>query len=77
MIRTILLFLLTCLLCVPGVTSAADTQTQSARPNIVIIVCDDMGFSDLGCFGSEIDTPNLDALAANGLRFTDFHNNAK
>jgi arylsulfatase A-like enzyme len=47
------------------------------RPNIIIIVCDDMGFSDLGCFGSEIATPNLDKLAAGGLRFTDFHNNAK
>jgi arylsulfatase len=47
------------------------------RPNIVIIVCDDMGFSDIGCYGGEIDTPNLDRLAANGLRFTDFHNNAK
>ena len=47
------------------------------RPNIVVIVCDDMGFSDLGCYGGEIDTPNLDQLAANGLRFTDFHNDAK
>lgn len=47
------------------------------RPNIVIILCDDMGFSDLGCYGGEIDTPNLDRLAASGLRFTDFHNNAK
>lgn len=47
------------------------------RPNIVLILCDDMGFSDLGCYGGEIDTPNLDQLAANGLRFTDFHNDAK
>ncbi|MCR9291596.1 MAG: arylsulfatase [bacterium] len=47
------------------------------RPNIVVIVCDDMGFSDLGCYGGEIATPNLDRLAAQGLRFTDFHNNAK
>lgn len=47
------------------------------RPNIVVILCDDMGFSDLGCYGSEIETPNLDRLAADGLRFTDFHNNAK
>lgn len=50
---------------------------EPARPNIVIVVCDDMGFSDIGCFGGEIDTPNLDQLAAGGLRFTDFHNNAK
>lgn len=47
------------------------------RPNIVIILTDDMGFSDLGCFGGEIDTPRLDALAAGGLRFTEFHNNAR
>ncbi|MCA9070350.1 MAG: arylsulfatase [Planctomycetaceae bacterium] len=47
------------------------------RPNIVVILCDDMGFSDIGCYGGEINTPNLDRLAANGLRFIDFHNNAK
>lgn len=47
------------------------------RPNVVIIVCDDLGYSDIGCFGGEIETPNLDRLAAGGLRFTDFHNNAK
>jgi len=47
------------------------------RPNVVLILCDDMGFSDLGCYGGEIDTPNLDQLAASGLRFTDFHNDAK
>ena len=48
----------------------------SARPNIVLILADDMGFSDLGCYGGEIATPNLDHLAANGLRFTQFYNNA-
>ncbi|MEO2017801.1 MAG: arylsulfatase [Fuerstiella sp.] len=53
------------------------TVQADDRPNIVVIVCDDMGFSDIGCYGGEIDTPNLDRLAANGLRFTDFHNNAK
>jgi arylsulfatase len=46
----------------------------SRRPNIVVILADDMGFSDLGCYGSEIPTPNLDALAAGGLRFTQFYN---
>ena len=56
---------------------AATTARAQPRPNVIVIVCDDMGFSDLGCFGGEIDTPNLDALAANGLRFVDFHNNAK
>jgi arylsulfatase A-like enzyme len=49
----------------------------SERPNIVLIMVDDMGFSDLGCYGGEIDTPNLDALAANGLRFTHFYNAAR
>ena len=47
------------------------------RPNIVIILVDDMGFSDIGCYGSEIPTPNLDALAANGLRFTQFYNTGR
>ncbi len=47
------------------------------RPNIIIILTDDMGFSDLGCFGGEIDTPNLDKLAYNGLRFTEFYNTAR
>lgn len=74
MIRVILLMLI---LGVRFCESVDANDSQSSRPNIVIIVCDDMGFSDLGCYGSEINTPNLDALAAGGLRFTDFHNNAK
>src|SRR5512140_928787 len=44
------------------------------RPNIILILADDMGFSDLGCYGGEIRTPNLDALAAGGVRFTQFSN---
>lgn len=44
------------------------------RPNIILIMCDDMGYSDLGCFGSEIRTPNIDSLASHGLRFTQFYN---
>ncbi len=48
-----------------------------ARPNIVIILADDLGFSDLGCYGGEIRTPNLDGLAARGLRFTQFYNTAR
>jgi len=46
------------------------------RPNIVLIVADDMGYSDIGCYGGEIDTPNIDYLARNGIRFTRFYNNA-
>ena len=44
------------------------------RPNIIFIMADDLGYSDLGCYGGEIQTPNLDRLAENGLRFTDFYN---
>jgi arylsulfatase A-like enzyme len=49
----------------------------SRKPNILILLADDMGFSDLGCYGSEIHTPNLDGLARNGLRFTQFYNTAR
>src|SRR6202789_4388656 len=48
--------------------------SAEARPNIVLILADDMGFADIGCYGSEIPTPNLDQLAAGGLRFTQFYN---
>lgn len=48
-----------------------------ARPNIIIILVDDMGYSDLGCYGGEIDTPNLDRLAQGGVRFTQFYNTPK
>jgi arylsulfatase len=58
-------------------TLAAAPQQQPSRPNIVILLADDMGFSDLGCYGSEIATPNLDRLAAGGLRFTQFYNTAR
>lgn len=47
------------------------------KPNIILIMADDMGYSDIGCYGSEIPTPNLDALAANGLRFSHFYNTAR
>lgn len=50
---------------------------KPARPNIVVILSDDMGYSDLGCYGGEIQTPNLDALAAGGVRFTQFYNTAR
>ncbi|MBL9190686.1 MAG: arylsulfatase [Opitutaceae bacterium] len=51
--------------------------TPAARPNVVIILADDMGYSDIGCYGGEIPTPHLDALAKNGLRFTQFYNTAR
>ncbi|HSG71960.1 MAG TPA: arylsulfatase [Planctomycetaceae bacterium] len=59
------------LICGGAVTHAA------APPNILLCMADDMGFSDLGCYGGEIETPNLDRLAKNGLRFTQFHNTAR
>jgi arylsulfatase A-like enzyme len=56
---------------------AASVAAEPSRPNIVIILADDMGFSDAGCYGGEIATPNLDSLAKNGLRFTQFYNTAR
>lgn len=50
---------------------------DDTRPNIVLILADDMGFSDIGCYGSEIHTPNLDKLAADGVRFTQMYNCAR
>ena len=52
-------------------------ESQAAKPNIVLIMVDDMGFSDIGCYGSEIPTPNLDRLASGGLRFTQFYNTGR
>jgi arylsulfatase A-like enzyme len=60
------------MLLAPETTGAA--ESGPARPNIIVILADDMGFSDLGCFGGEIRTPNLDRLAAEGLRFSQFYN---
>lgn len=55
----------------------APSLEGSERPNIVVIMTDDLGFSDIGCYGSEIETPHLDALAAGGVRFSQFYNTAK
>jgi len=52
-------------------------QEKHTTPNILVVLLDDMGFSDLGCFGGEIKTPTVDKLAEKGLRFCNFHNNAK
>lgn len=54
--------------------AAFSATAASEKPNIIVILADDMGFSDIGCYGGEISTPNLDRLAANGLRFTQFYN---
>ena len=64
-----LLYLIICLF----ITNFATSQ----KPNIILIMADDMGYSDIGCFGSEIPTPNLDKLAGKGIRFTQFYNGAR
>ena len=66
-----LLFLsITCMHSCSGLTDKAKPE----RPNIIIIMADDMGYSDIGCYGGEINTPNIDTLAANGLRYIQFYN---
>ncbi len=60
-----------------SLTMAWVCPVQSAKPNIVLIMVDDMGYSDLGCYGGEIETPNLDRLASKGIRFLNFTNCAK
>ena len=57
--------------------AGSSLHAQSSKPNFVIILVDDMGYSDPGCYGGEIRTPNIDALAANGLRYTAFYNSTK
>lgn len=63
----------------PGwaVASGVGAPGPAARPNFLVILADDLGYSDLGCYGSEIATPNLDGLARGGLRFTQFYNTAR
>lgn len=56
---------------------AATAQSPENRPNVLVMMVDDLGFSDLGCYGSEIETPNLDRLAGGGIRFSQFYNTAK
>lgn len=72
--RTLTL-IVTLLLAPLAALHAADTPKQ--KPNIVVVLVDDLGFSDLGCYGGEIETPHLDRLAAGGLRFSQFYNTAK
>jgi len=61
----------------PRLLRGAEGERKLDRPNIVLIMADDMGFSDVGCYGGEIRTPNIDRLARRGIRFTQFYNNAK
>lgn len=68
--RNSLVLVLTCLL-------AACQWAGAKQPNILVILADDLGYSDLGCYGGEIPTPNIDKLAANGVRFTQLYNSAR
>ena len=63
---------------VTGCMSVSGSRAEKRRrPNIVLMMADDMGYSDIGCYGGEIRTPNLDGLADGGLRFTQFYNTAR
>jgi arylsulfatase len=73
LLRTLGVVVMAAVLVIPAVAFAADTPR---RPNIVIILSDDLGFADIGAFGSEIKTPNLDSLAGEGVRFTNFYTHA-
>ena len=56
---------------------AGGASPDRTRPNIILIMVDDMGYSDIGCYGGEVQTPSLDALAADGLRYTQVYNTAR
>ncbi|TWU46797.1 Arylsulfatase [Rubripirellula reticaptiva] len=60
-----------------AVLTVVPSLAQAERPNIVLIMADDMGYSDVGCYGGEISTPHIDALADGGLRFTQFYNTGR
>ena len=59
------------------VPDSLESAPDRTRPNIILIMVDDMGYSDIGCYGGEVKTPNLDKIAKDGLRFTQFYNTAK
>ncbi|MBQ8455428.1 MAG: sulfatase-like hydrolase/transferase [Bacteroidaceae bacterium] len=65
------------LIALPALLPAVAFAQEAQRPNIMLIVVDDMGYSDLNCFGGEVESPNLDALAASGMRFTQFYNSGR
>lgn len=65
------------LLLATGAFAQTKPQKKQTRPNIIIILADDMGFSDIGCYGSEIPTPNIDKLGAQGIKLTQFYNGAR
>jgi arylsulfatase A-like enzyme len=75
-IRVLILLSVIIFVCISGRSRRVDEQAQK-RPNIILIMADDLGYSDLGCYGGEVQTPNLDYLAANGVRFRNFYNTSR
>lgn len=82
--RGVLVFVLTLSMVASGMvisgfytTPTASSPAVTQRPNIIVVMADDMGFSDLGCYGGEINTPNIDFLANNGIRYTQFYNTSR
>lgn len=61
----------------PWLLASVLSAAADSRPNVIVILVDDMGWSDIGCYGGEISTPNLDRLAANGLRYSQFYNTGR
>ncbi len=61
------------ILLISGIISCTEKREVDQRPNILLLVADDLGYADLGCYGGDIETPNIDNLAANGIRFSRFH----
>ena len=57
----------------PAAAQSPQSRTKKNTPNVIFMICDDLGFGDLGCYGSKLPTPNLDAMAAAGLRFTRYN----
>ena len=71
-------FFVSCIFLLFGLIASNDQKGKEwERPNIIVIMADDLGYSDLGCYGGEINTPHLDKLAQNGVRFTQFYNAAR
>ncbi|MDA0921131.1 MAG: arylsulfatase [Planctomycetota bacterium] len=75
--RLALLFAIAAASLVGDSPSSVQTCSAAERPNIIVIMSDDMGYSDIGCYGGEIETPTLNGLAENGLRFTQFYNTGR
>lgn len=76
-IRNLIVLMWACLFLAACQSPKNDQTKRPEKPNVVLILADDLGWSDIGCFGSEVSTPNLDKMAANGMRFTQVYNTSK